>query len=885
MDRISDLSGPLLDLAYIEPYFTGYPLPSGSYYAFAKTWIDSESHRSGSVMTHTLIFNKSEYGSLQDVRILFAAFSQKPDRSKLREYSRRLIIQDHLGVAQDSFEIEMGVAHEFVAKYFGRQIRPILWLDNPNPNNTLGRLLGGLWPNLRADFSFCTFSLRYRTLGERQFDILFAPSSRRNKHNRLQPQNVIRHSTAGYLADTHTGPSLCENNFTQMLFADIRQGSNFRNQFLDLWEHLDDERNVLQEICELNASFEELRRSRDFSARILELVSGIAPAPNQAPEMKQQVVLNLLESLPDISSPAMMTEALHKISTYLDYGSFSSISSDGKKQCESLIAEHTSRWPELAIAKALERQSELSKMNSVYLRGFTQGLQSIAKESPAKLLDLEFDVVVSPVVFALQPEVGYAYYTIASERGLSKSRAERFSKVVQNLQEPDKHRLRSFLLSPSLANQDPVLVGSLLEGLHEENVRSTLEILLKEWESLCDNEIYALIKSLICDRFPSEIVELWRRSPERTNSIAPLLAATASFDSSGIEYLEGHAGSSTDFAHLYLWLFQRSDEARISNRMTWILEEDPTLLEVILKEGSRSKDFLADLIYVFLMRILDRVVAVDSSLLHAASEYQSSPLYSKLSALLLESIFAGYLSGRIDKASFSNQILSAIAVDWFDRSTNSEVIGSILKYAKDSELHHAALLELLNLSPKELYFKRHTVHKNEYHPIIRILDFVFRSPRLVWDKKCLSECKSVIARTHELGSEKLVSALSEQVLDYVLDHPNLPIVELLETVFPTVYTKLRKEDDISPQLFDIVTWFIKRDRSQELLYKTIGAFGKSDWPPEKLALSMPSMEASEELVRQLRRTTRGREFLDRMMESLRRTNGEREKSLYRILCS
>src|SRR4051812_5480513 len=56
MLRMSDLSGPQVIQGF-EEYLTGYPVPSLSAYAFAKTWYADEMRRPGCVWTHTLLLS------------------------------------------------------------------------------------------------------------------------------------------------------------------------------------------------------------------------------------------------------------------------------------------------------------------------------------------------------------------------------------------------------------------------------------------------------------------------------------------------------------------------------------------------------------------------------------------------------------------------------------------------------------------------------------------------------------------------------------------------------------------------------------------------------------------------------------------------------------
>ena len=64
--RLSDLSGTLSGDAKFSSYLTAYPLPSGTFYALARTWPDKTAPREGCVLTHTLLIPTLSWASSDD---------------------------------------------------------------------------------------------------------------------------------------------------------------------------------------------------------------------------------------------------------------------------------------------------------------------------------------------------------------------------------------------------------------------------------------------------------------------------------------------------------------------------------------------------------------------------------------------------------------------------------------------------------------------------------------------------------------------------------------------------------------------------------------------------------------------------------------------------
>src|SRR5713226_8995781 len=63
VDRLSDLSGPLGPGEKCPPYLTGYRLPSGQYFVFARTWYDESVQRSGCVLTQSLLIPREGWAT------------------------------------------------------------------------------------------------------------------------------------------------------------------------------------------------------------------------------------------------------------------------------------------------------------------------------------------------------------------------------------------------------------------------------------------------------------------------------------------------------------------------------------------------------------------------------------------------------------------------------------------------------------------------------------------------------------------------------------------------------------------------------------------------------------------------------------------------------
>lgn len=192
--RLSDLSG-LQGQEETPPYLTCYPLPSGAYIAFARTWLDDTAPRGGCVLTHTLLIPTEAWSGGVSARALSCLFAQ-PRRAQLYELSSlRLTTTNHpvnLPLADDDFRSEI---EDFCARYFIQGTSPIIWPITQSRHQAAEgvflRLLDVLWPARRQAFSGTTFALQPRRGAQGPFQVMFVPVSVLGRFSNLPTENSV----------------------------------------------------------------------------------------------------------------------------------------------------------------------------------------------------------------------------------------------------------------------------------------------------------------------------------------------------------------------------------------------------------------------------------------------------------------------------------------------------------------------------------------------------------------------------------------------------------------------------------------------------------------------------------------------------------------------
>ncbi|MDE0396155.1 MAG: hypothetical protein OYK82_15425 [Gammaproteobacteria bacterium] len=175
VDSLSDLTGGLRPGQMFDPYLTAYPLPSRTYYVLARTFQDREAPRPGCVLTRSLLVPMGTWVELNNVEWLVAMLEQIQEGEEARPRDKAAYDEKWPTRVSDSRVVEV------VQALFLEPLRPIVVFNAPEADLIATRLLVALWPGLRRNFSICTLALGPRRLGDRTFDLVFAPITSRSR--------------------------------------------------------------------------------------------------------------------------------------------------------------------------------------------------------------------------------------------------------------------------------------------------------------------------------------------------------------------------------------------------------------------------------------------------------------------------------------------------------------------------------------------------------------------------------------------------------------------------------------------------------------------------------------------------------------------------------
>lgn len=173
LDRLSDVAGPLGPGERFLPYLTCYPLPSGLYYVFARTWQDLNAPRAGCVRTRSLLIPMQDWMNLDEPAALAEVVSAGGAMGPTESISI-------LPSAKRLPPVE-GAGTELLEALFLEERMPVAVFGAEAPEVIALRLLTAIWPSYRRNFTLSTFCNSPRSIAKKSFDLVFAPVEARSR--------------------------------------------------------------------------------------------------------------------------------------------------------------------------------------------------------------------------------------------------------------------------------------------------------------------------------------------------------------------------------------------------------------------------------------------------------------------------------------------------------------------------------------------------------------------------------------------------------------------------------------------------------------------------------------------------------------------------------
>jgi GTPase-associated protein 1 len=181
---MSDLSGPSFRTGF-ESYLTGYPLDSGGFYCFARTWFAPELPRPGCVWTHTILISDTDVARVHDFRSLLSHFRRPPAPNDVAGYDTPI---RHSALSIEPYDVDHKTCSALLSLLYGSPSCKVVITgeDSRSHENLAIGVFSQQWPRLRRSFRFCTGALAIRDV---DFDLAVTP--RNALHQSAANESVI----------------------------------------------------------------------------------------------------------------------------------------------------------------------------------------------------------------------------------------------------------------------------------------------------------------------------------------------------------------------------------------------------------------------------------------------------------------------------------------------------------------------------------------------------------------------------------------------------------------------------------------------------------------------------------------------------------------------
>lgn len=841
--RLSDLSGSLAGAPMFASYLTAYPLPSGTYYALGRTWPDSDAARAGCVLTHTLLVPVSVWATLPEPRVLDGLFTLPRSRST-GEYNSAIAIPKRPPPESPALgDSDQNIFLTFVHRYFGEGKRPVVWFGQSRSEDVLWRLLRGLWPKLRANFSACTFCLQPRTLEDRAFELMFAPSVAYPRFLKMKPEHFIDATARAWADERRDKVEPWCRAWARRLFGPTAPG--VPPGAPDLWKELDEDPTAVRRLFLI----EELTQGSSPAPQVfvgaMDLVESLARDRDSGIVSKRRAAERAVRAAREVDDPANGLECLRLVEDRLRRTSFSRVQDAVGPVLLDAVAGFTQKFPEITALSALSPvDPDLNE--SWFGRGLLQGFRMLAHDEPDKLLLFRNVPAIATHVLTAEPELGAAFIrAAAAQRSDRGTRAD----LLGWLASVHDHELRSAFrasLVPMLSSGDLDILAELLKDLHAEEVGLILDALWRQTDHFEASGIRDLVTEQVARGHPAETRAWTCRLSQWTPVVAQVFAATYPPTRQGlVELLEGDEGcAGAQRAEGLAAFMQGLGPGRYPYWLTDMAREQTSLLLALLDAAPSPSPAMTEQTGRLLREAPDLPVAHSPALLQRVLDSSQQPFFGTLLDVTMRSLIPGYIEGVVSETVSRPFQEDQSVTPWFQTVQPRDLRSLVTRDTWSSTSHWFNAWRWIAIAPSALYSREPLL-------LSELVEALSRSHHSEWAPQISDMWLQVLRRAHlESRGRGTRLVLCVQALKFSFDNTHLPLGPSVAEAFHAVYAAVTESSAVPPEaapLFGIFDW----DKGKELRRELVDSFLHSQWPRGDLVLAVADVRLLRKVFKRL----------------------------------
>lgn len=854
--RLSDLSGSLSSGLQLDPYLTVYPLPSRRFFAVARTWPDPDALRAGCVITHTLLIPIDYWATFNNVRLVSTLF-RNPRLAPEHNFGEPFdlpIKTDPL--PPENGKLDLVASRTFVSRYFGKGLRPIVWLNADQPEEYLWRLLEHLWPKLRCSFSCCTFSLQQRTLEDGPFDLLFAPSAVYSRFTKLSPDHMIE-VTSG-----RKGTQIADEPWSQywaQAFFSSKHSLPSRESELPVWDELGEDPTALRKLSLVHELRLRAAQSPTAGVGAIDVVESLAHDPKVAVDLKRVVLTDAIEAAASAQASLDGLTSLRLIDDRLHRESFRILCDDFGERLTSATAQLTTRDPEAAVqAGGTWLGDSMAGTRSAFVHGVVIGLLELAHSNPSRLAILRSHPAIAAEIFRLEPTFAATYLQVGGDTAPSV-----LAGWLSSTRDTETLRLVRKSVLPLLQRpDDEALLSPLLRDLRGEEVKETLDVLSDISDGFSNQTIQNVVANQISSAYP-DLVRNWASETHKWSSgVAAIVASTyppsrRSFE----ELLEENKLNVGRKAELLAVMIRDQMSGSHPYWLQEIISKDIRFIRALLLTGSERSDAVDAGLSILLTEVPNLPWAMSVEVLNAVLTFAGRPVFPQLLESAMRSVITYYLTDGVYTPETQKFVNDPNATRWLENVNRSRLIDLFAQGCYSGPLAVARAWYWIAEAPATLYGK---------HPAVlpELCDALFRYALQPFPEGVQDSIVQVLKRSRTEASAEVRHALATKMLRFALDNLSAPLGAVVAETFADVYALAIKEDSRSSSIFSVLFGSYGWDKGKDLRVSLIDSFLRSNWAPGDLAVAASNAGILRKIFKRLHRKSRGDDYIKTMLQDL-----------------
>jgi hypothetical protein len=858
VDRLSDLSGTLGTDLEVSPYLTLYPVPSKKFFAVARTWLDDSAPRSGCVLTHTVLV-PFDLWATDESPSRFAAVLRRPTREGLADYS---VPVASVPKSAEKTSTSEPFGDDFVQRYFGEGLAPIAWFGALDAERAAWCVIRALWPSLRARFACCTLALQPRTLGDRPFDLVFAPPTVVSRFGEFARDHFVE----GRVSNKASSSKSWFRAWSKCVFED--EACEICRQARKLSYELEPNPTAIRSVMFFLELRERAGDSPTAALGALDLLSKLVPQSSYAQEEKRVLTAAAVQSikrLPEIEA----LELLYLICRRLEEDNFSVADQVLQTEIGGLIEQLIKDNPKQGIIDATSLASRHAEgVPRLFMRGIADAMAELLKSNLIPYSALLEEQRLVEYAIPYRPEIPSLILNSSppAERGrvlpmvVDWCRTEQASKVMPALR-------RSLL--PEIGPSDATLLEELLRDLKVEEA-AELCSLIEERDAFQWGPISDIVGRLVGERYPAE-VRLWATTHNwHSYQLAKIVAAGYSSTATGFdEFLTKEISESRNKSLLLAAFIERAYTFSLPSWLASLLEDNRTCWEILLNGISDTivGNVVIKLVRGGLKRSAIARVPGARRMLGAMSGEGAQGVKEHAIRQLLKDYFEFSYDIGIVREWFEEPWVIVILTNIHADSIRAIFTDQLLKSSKSWN----SAWNLIEHIPEVVAVE----NKNFVQELISVL--LLNHPHQ-WSMDASKSWRHLLSR---VSRGQVQIDLCTQALHFALENRQYPLGEIVaETFYPVHETAMGHR----PKKSLWFSWgFDPWDQAKDLRHSLVDSFLHSGWPPSDFAWAAREPWLLRKLCQRMLRQWKGSEFLQSAYAGVKKSPNPHSRILEPVL--